>query len=73
MRINGMNTSSVSKKMPAAHPALCAHLCVSPLCPTLNFVHVAITLQKLLPESLEASRGLVSSRLPDHEACDVVE
>ena len=68
-----MNTSPMSEKMPAAYLVLYAYLYVPPSCPTLNFVHVAITLQKLLPESLEASRGLVSSRLPNSEASNIVQ
>lgn len=35
--------------------------------------HCALTWQKLLPESLESRRGLVSRRRPDAEARDVVE
>lgn len=68
-----MNTCHVSKKMPAAHPVLCEDLYVFSSFSTPDFIHMAITLQKLLPESLEPSGGLVSSRLPNGEAGDVVQ
>lgn len=49
-----MNTCHVSK-MPAAHPVLCEYLYVFSSFSTPGFIHMAITLQKLLPESLEPS------------------